>query len=266
MFLGMQIKNNENPYRGSDGMFHFVYKVEHLQTRKFYIGRHSTNDLSDGYCGSGKKIKMMYDIFQESEFKMVRVRFFDSLNGCIRAESEILEDVLNSESCLNISKGIIVDVVDEGCKCFCETSKENRNKVFDGLREYGKVPDSFTDELLVLGDLSKGALVLWNFLTMTKHLDYIRDWKTVTDTRWNLRDVYGVELDLYSRGLREDLMRVLNVRTERSVRNTLSELSKFGFVYSQRSRNWVINPFRFFRGSKIAHQICRENWLNLIEK
>src|SRR4029077_6665653 len=39
-------------YRGKDGRYHFLYRTEHLDTGNYYIGKHSTHDLDDGYQGS----------------------------------------------------------------------------------------------------------------------------------------------------------------------------------------------------------------------
>lgn len=38
-------------------MYYTVYKVTNLVNGKFYIGKHQTNDLEDGYMGSGKIIR-----------------------------------------------------------------------------------------------------------------------------------------------------------------------------------------------------------------
>lgn len=34
-------------------MYHFIYKTTNIRNKKYYIGRHSTTNLHDGYLGSG---------------------------------------------------------------------------------------------------------------------------------------------------------------------------------------------------------------------
>lgn len=41
-------------------IYHFIYKTSH-NNGKYYIGRHSTNNINDGYLGSGRWVKSIKD-------------------------------------------------------------------------------------------------------------------------------------------------------------------------------------------------------------
>lgn len=40
------------PRRGTDGRYHFIYVTYDIETLEWYGGKHTTDNLDDGYRGS----------------------------------------------------------------------------------------------------------------------------------------------------------------------------------------------------------------------
>lgn len=57
-------------------MYYTVYRTINLVNGKTYIGRHSTNDISDSYLGSGSRIKSAISKYGSENFVK---RYFLSL-------------------------------------------------------------------------------------------------------------------------------------------------------------------------------------------
>ena len=55
--LKIRLKYYEWEFGKYNPEFHITYKTTNTVTGEYYIGRHSTHNLRDGYLGSGNKIK-----------------------------------------------------------------------------------------------------------------------------------------------------------------------------------------------------------------
>lgn len=87
-------------------MFYTIYKIINLINGKIYIGAHKTNNLEDGYMGSGKLIKMAIDKYGLDNFKKEYISIFDNEDDMYKMESIIVdEEYLKSENIYNIKEG-----------------------------------------------------------------------------------------------------------------------------------------------------------------
>lgn len=58
--------------------FNFIYKTTNLTNGKIYIGKHSTDNLDDGYLGSGKYLKQSIKKYGKNNFISEVIEFADS--------------------------------------------------------------------------------------------------------------------------------------------------------------------------------------------
>jgi len=104
--------------------FYTVYKTTNKINNKIYIGFHSTNDLSDGYLGSGKILKSAVEKYGVENFEKEYISIFDN-----KEDVELLEN--NKET---LSKR-------------CSILTKEGFKTFDGFIKNGKSSDIVNLEL-----------------------------------------------------------------------------------------------------------------------
>jgi hypothetical protein len=86
--------------------FHYIYKSINLINGKYYIGMHSTNDINDGYIGSGKRLWYSIKKYGKENFKTEIIEMLPNRNSLKEREKEIVnEDVLKDSSCMNMMRG-----------------------------------------------------------------------------------------------------------------------------------------------------------------
>lgn len=84
-------------------MYLFVYKTIH-QNGKFYIGRHQTDNLNDGYFGSGKWVKSIKEKTLLSRYILQEANNFEEL--CF-LEQKYIDIHWNDPNCMNYVKSSI---------------------------------------------------------------------------------------------------------------------------------------------------------------
>lgn len=83
-----------------------VYKTVNLVNSKFYIGKHSTDNLDDGYLGSGLLLSAAIKKYGKENFE--REILHDLPTSCEAEDIEkelITEELLSNENCYNIALG-----------------------------------------------------------------------------------------------------------------------------------------------------------------
>lgn len=83
-----------------------IYKITNSINNKIYIGRHSTNNINDGYMGSGKILKEELKLFDRKNFKKEILFDFDNPEEMIAKEIELLTaNFVNRDDNYNLGSG-----------------------------------------------------------------------------------------------------------------------------------------------------------------
>lgn len=85
---------------------HYLYKTTCLVTGRWYIGMHSTNNLDDGYMGSGRRLRRSIRKYGEDNHIKEILEFFDSRELLIEAEMNVItEEMVDDPMCMNLMGG-----------------------------------------------------------------------------------------------------------------------------------------------------------------
>jgi hypothetical protein len=86
--------------------FYYVYKTTCIITAKFYIGVHSTDELDDGYKGSGKILLRSIKKYGSDNHKTRILEFLSSKQEMYHREAQIVnEELLQNSMCMNLTLG-----------------------------------------------------------------------------------------------------------------------------------------------------------------
>lgn len=86
--------------------YHYFYKITNLINNHYYYGVHNTDNLDDGYMGSGKRLHIAYKKYGIENFTKEILKFFNTANEAFEYEAEIVnESLIKNEDCYNIQQG-----------------------------------------------------------------------------------------------------------------------------------------------------------------
>ena len=87
-------------------MNYLIYKITNTANNKIYIGCHKTQDINDGYMGSGKLIKRAINKYGLEKFTKVILHNFSNSEDMFDMEGELVnEDFVTCDDTYNIMEG-----------------------------------------------------------------------------------------------------------------------------------------------------------------
>lgn len=87
-------------------MFYYIYQITNLVNGKIYVGVHKTDELDDGYMGSGKVIKRAIEKYGIDNFRKDILEFFENAELMYAREREVVtEDFLSRDDVYNLRRG-----------------------------------------------------------------------------------------------------------------------------------------------------------------
>lgn len=92
--------------RADSKRYNIIYKTTCIITNKFYIGMHSTDNLEDGYIGSGKRLWYSINKYGKDNHVCEILEFLPDRKKLSDREKELVnEELINEELCMNLKIG-----------------------------------------------------------------------------------------------------------------------------------------------------------------
>lgn len=89
-----------------DSTKYLVYKTTNIKSGKFYIGVHQTQDINDGYLGSGLLLRRSIEKHGEDNFKREILFSFDNPDDMFKKEKELVDkNFISREDTYNLAIG-----------------------------------------------------------------------------------------------------------------------------------------------------------------
>lgn len=86
--------------------YFFIYKTTNLINEKFYIGKHCTSNLKDGYIGSGTILRRSVRKYGKQNFKCEVLEYCENHEDLKKREREIInEEFLKDPLSMNLQLG-----------------------------------------------------------------------------------------------------------------------------------------------------------------
>lgn len=115
--------------RADKRKFHYIYKITRNNSDRYYIGMHSTDNMDDGYFGSGTRLWKSIEKYGKENHTMEILEFCESREQLKIREKEIIGDLYRlDENCMNLVPGGNGGFPES---CYGFHSEEHRQKFAD---------------------------------------------------------------------------------------------------------------------------------------
>ena len=86
--------------------YNYFYKITNIINNHFYYGIHSTDNINDGYMGSGRRLNRAFKKYGITNFKKDIIKYFDTREDASDYECEMVtEELVKSNDCYNCRLG-----------------------------------------------------------------------------------------------------------------------------------------------------------------
>lgn len=86
--------------------YHIIYKTTCLINKKYYIGMHSTDNLNDGYMGSGKALKFSIQRYGKENHKVEILEMVENRELLAERERQLVTiNKVRNGKCMNLKVG-----------------------------------------------------------------------------------------------------------------------------------------------------------------
>ena len=86
--------------------FHFIYKTTNNVTGRYYVGMHSTDDINDGYLGSGLVLRRSVKRYGREAHTTEILEHCSSRDELKQREAEVVDEkLLGDPLCMNLKTG-----------------------------------------------------------------------------------------------------------------------------------------------------------------
>lgn len=160
--------------------YNYFYKITNNLNGHYYYGVHCTNNLDDGYMGSGKRLHYAYEKYGIENFTKEILKFFETQDSAFQYEYDfITEEMLEAKECYNMI---------QGGRGKGAPHPKNKNKTTYVDCEGNTYYVSNTDPRVLSGELH--GLSYGKTITDT-HKQKVIDWHKNNDTSGKNNSQYG---------------------------------------------------------------------------